>query len=46
MDNKTLFLIHQHVDAKVFKTFVEPSNSKNVWDILVKIYGGGAKFNK
>jgi hypothetical protein len=45
-DNKTLFLIHQCVDAKVFDKIADAVTSKEAWDILQKSYGGDAKVKK
>ncbi|GAU24779.1 hypothetical protein TSUD_356080 [Trifolium subterraneum] len=45
-DNKTLFLIHQCVDSKVFEKIADATTSKDAWDILQKSYGGDAKVKK
>ncbi|CAJ2659609.1 unnamed protein product [Trifolium pratense] len=45
-DNKSLFLIHQCVDAKVFEKIAYSTTSKEAWDILHKSYGGDAKVKK
>ncbi|KAK2388142.1 hypothetical protein QL285_061854 [Trifolium repens] len=45
-DNKTLFLIHQCVDSKVFEKIADAETSKDAWDILQKSYGGDAKVKK
>ncbi|GAU33426.1 hypothetical protein TSUD_380620 [Trifolium subterraneum] len=45
-DSKTLFLIHQCMDSKVFEKIADATTSKDAWDILQKIYGGDAKVKK
>ncbi|GAU38465.1 hypothetical protein TSUD_151880 [Trifolium subterraneum] len=45
-DSKTLFLIHQCVDSKVFEKIADATTSKDAWDILQKSYGGDAKVKK
>ncbi|GAU43866.1 hypothetical protein TSUD_179610 [Trifolium subterraneum] len=45
-DSKTLFLIHQCVDSKVFGKIADATISKDAWDILQKSYGGDAKVKK
>ncbi|GAU36721.1 hypothetical protein TSUD_318190 [Trifolium subterraneum] len=45
-DSKTLFLIHQCVDSKVFEKIADATTSKDAWGILQKSYGGDAKVKK
>ena len=45
-DNKSLFLIHQCVDSKVFEKIADAETSKAAWDILQKSYGGDAKVKR
>src|SRR6266487_6236914 len=45
-DSKTLFLIHQCVDSKMFEKIADATTSKDAWDILQKSYGGDAKVKK
>ncbi|GAU38979.1 hypothetical protein TSUD_378550 [Trifolium subterraneum] len=45
-DSKTLFLIHQCVDSKVFEKIADATTSRDAWDILQKSYRGDAKVKK
>src|ERR1051325_1175867 len=45
-DQKALFFIHQCVDLNVFEKIVDSTTSKEVWDTLVKCYGGDASVKK
>ena len=45
-DQKTLFYIHQCVDANVFEKIADSETTKATWDTLVRCYGGDASVKK
>lgn len=45
-DQKTLFYIHQCVEANVFDKIAHVTISKKAWDMLKKYYGGDSKVKK
>ncbi|KOM56838.1 hypothetical protein LR48_Vigan10g273000 [Vigna angularis] len=46
LDSKARFLLYQCVSPKIFNKISKASTAKEVWDILVKMYGDGDKNKK